>query len=77
MRKTMALERTEHEKMRAGELYAAGDPRLVQARARPRQLTRLFNASGGDEDGLRASLLRELFSSMGTNFLIEAPFFCD
>ena len=77
MRKTMAPERTEHEKMLAGELYDAGDPGLAQARARARRLTGFFNRSNEGEDDLRASLLRELLGSMGTNVLIEPSFSCD
>lgn len=73
----MEPERTEHEKMLAGELYDASDPGLVQARARARRLTRLFNASSEDEDKLRASLLCELLGAMGTNVLIEPSFSCD
>ncbi len=69
--------RTEREKMLAGELYVAADPELTQGRLRARRLTRLFNASREDEAELRISLLKELFGAVGANVWIEPPFYCD
>ena len=69
--------RTERDKMLAGDLYSADDPELTQARMRARRLMRLFNASREDELELRASLLRELCGNIGANVWIEPPFYCD
>ena len=70
-------ERTEREKMLAGELYDAADPQLMAARLRARQLTRQYNQSHEDEDAFRADLLRELFGAVGQRVVIEPPFRCD
>lgn len=70
-------ERTEREKMLAGELYDSTDPELTALRMRARQRTRRFNQSNEDESGLRRSLLHELFGTVGEHLLIEPPFHCD
>ena len=70
-------ERTEREKMLAGELYRAWDPELLAARRRARALTRRYNASHEDEAELRESLLRELLGAAGAAATIEPPFSCD
>ena len=70
-------ERTEQEKMLAGELYDASDPDLTATRLRARQLTRQYNQSREDEDALRAEVLRELLGATGQRVAIEPPFHCD
>jgi len=45
-------ERSEREKMLAGELYDASDQQLAAARLRARQLTRRYNQSREDEGDL-------------------------
>ena len=68
---------TEKEKMLAGELYDAMDPRLVQERRRARDLLRTLNHSRDEERELRTSLLGELVGAVGEGVWIEPPFFCD
>lgn len=68
---------TEKEKMLAGELYDATDPRLVAERRRARDLTHALNETRDAERELRLSILRELFAGMGEGVWIEPPFFCD
>ena len=70
-------ERSEREKMLAGELYDAADPELAALRLRARQLTRQYNQTREDEDDLRESLLREVFGATGERVSIEPPFYCD
>lgn len=70
-------ERSEREKMLAGELYDAADPELAALRLRARQLTRQYNLTREDEDDLRESLLREVFGATGERVSIEPPFYCD
>jgi maltose O-acetyltransferase len=62
---------TEREKMLRGDLYDATDPVLVDGRARARRLMQQFNATRD------FAVLRELLGSMGTNAIIEPPFYCD
>mgnify|MGYP005839477447 FL=1 len=68
-------ERTERERMLAGELYDASDAELTRMRRAARRLTGIYNASGPDDD--RDSILRRLFGRMGTGVLIDPPFYCD
>jgi len=69
------VERTEEQKMLAGELYRAGDPQLVAARRRCRDLLRRIEAE--PEDDARAALFRELLGSFGDSSFIQPPFRCD
>ncbi len=79
------MERTEKQKMLAGELYYAADPDLIAERKRARQLTRLYNSTTENEleqrDALRpasrSQILQELFGTVGANAEIEPPFYCD
>jgi maltose O-acetyltransferase len=70
-------EKTEREKMLAGELYVAADPALTQERRRARRLTRLYNATTEEEPERRLELLRELLGHAGAAITIEPPFHCD
>lgn len=70
-------DRSEREKMLAGELYDASDAELVAARLRARALTRRYNESREDERPLRSKLLGELFGAVGERGFIEPPFHCD
>jgi maltose O-acetyltransferase len=72
-----ATERTEREKMLAGELYDAADPALTEERRRARRLTRLYNATTEEEPERRMALLRELLNHVGVGITIEPPFHCD
>jgi len=69
--------RSEREKMLAGEAYDPGDPGLVAARARARELCRALNAAGEDEPDARRRLLRQLFGAGGDTVRLQPPFFCD
>lgn len=68
---------TEHEKMRSGALYNAGDEALQRARMQARKLTRLFNHSAMEAGEYRGELLEELFAACGKNLYIEPSFRCD
>ncbi|ELZ94060.1 maltose O-acetyltransferase [Haloferax mucosum ATCC BAA-1512] len=68
---------SEKEKMLAGELYDANDPKLVAERKRARGLTRRFNETDETETERREELVRDLFGEVGDSFEIEPPFRCD
>lgn len=70
-------ERSEWDKMVAGELYDAYAPELVEARKGTRAMLRRYNASTEDQGPFRLSLLRELLGSTGARLEIEPPFRCD
>jgi maltose O-acetyltransferase len=70
-------ERSEREKMLAGELYDASDAELTALRLRARGLTRQYNATREDAHDERATLLRELLGGVDGRVVIEPPFYCD
>jgi maltose O-acetyltransferase len=69
--------KTEKEKMLAGDPYLASDPELVAARNRARRLMREINQTVGEEVDQRRALLAELLGEMGEGVYIEPPFYCD
>jgi len=73
----MTRNRSEKEKMLAGELYRAADPELLAERVEARRLMRLFNATREDEPDRRADLLAQLFGRVGPTVEVEPPFYCD
>ena len=66
---------SEKDKMLAGELYRASDPRLVAERRRCRTLLEAFNTEPDEER--RLAVLRELLSRIGSGSFIQPPFACD
>jgi maltose O-acetyltransferase len=63
--------------MLAGELYDPGDPELVAAHGRARDLCRALNATRADEGEERRRIARVLFGAGGESVRITPPFFCD
>ncbi len=70
-------ERSERERMLAGEPYLASDPELVSMRRRARRILRQYNTSTEDDPLLRSQLLGDLFGQIGDGAEIEPPFHCD
>jgi maltose O-acetyltransferase len=68
---------SEKEKMRAGKLYAASDPVLVQERIRAKQLLHRLNVTEYLLADAAKQILAELLPHTGANFYIEPPFHCD
>jgi acetyltransferase-like isoleucine patch superfamily enzyme len=73
----MQPDRTEKQKMLAGELYWAADTELVAERRRAARLTREYNATTEEEVEQRSHFLQELFGQVGSKIYIEPPFRCD
>ncbi|MBC8121248.1 MAG: sugar O-acetyltransferase [Gemmatimonadaceae bacterium] len=73
----MERQRTEKQKMLAGEFYLAADPELTAERARARRLMRIFNSTTEEELLSRLQLLQELLGSVAQDIEIEPPFYCD
>jgi maltose O-acetyltransferase len=71
------LEKTEKQKMLAGELYLASDPELVTGRQRAYRLTQLYNTTTEEEQESRSRLLHELFGELGSGCQIVPSFYCD
>jgi len=68
------MDKTEKQKMLAGELYRAVDSELVAERQRARRLTRFYNSTTEQELETRSQILHELF---GANVEIYPSFYCD
>jgi maltose O-acetyltransferase len=70
-------ERSEKEKMLAGDLYRAMGPELAADAARADRLLRAYNAASAEDPAGRSVLLAELLGSVGTDVRVRAPFYCD
>ncbi len=71
------MDKTEKQKMLAGELYRSSDPELVAERQKASHLTGLYNSTTEQEIEKRMQILFELFSAAGPTIEIEPPFYCD
>jgi maltose O-acetyltransferase len=72
-----ASQKTEKQKMLAGELYLASDPELATEHLGACRLIRLYNATTEYELERRVQILRELFGRVGANPSITPTFYCD
>ena len=70
-------ERTQRERMLAGELYIADDPELAVDALRARRLQDEFNRTDADAADERRRILGELLGAFGPDSEIRPPFFCD
>lgn len=70
-------ERSEKEKMLAGELYRATGPELTGERRAAQHLLARYNATGPDDAAGRMALLRQLFGAVGDGADIQPRFHCD
>ena len=70
-------QRTEKEKMLAGELYRATGPDITADALRADRLLRAYNATGTEEDARRSALLHELLGSVGQSTTVRSPVYCD
>ncbi|MBO6054597.1 MAG: sugar O-acetyltransferase [Oscillospiraceae bacterium] len=73
----MSSERTEREKMLAGEWFLTGEPELSAAKARAREICTEYNATGEHERENRTRIIKELFGKCGDRPFIKPPFHCD
>jgi len=70
-------QRSQRDRMIAGELYIADNPQLAADNLRALTLTREFNASDPADPKARLALLRELLGSLGDGTEIRPPLYCD
>lgn len=73
----MAVDRSEKQKMLAGELYLASDPEIVADFRRADRLLRDYNATVSEEEARRRELLGQLLGHVGDGVLLRPPFHCD
>ena len=69
--------RSQHDRMRSGDLYLADDPDLVRMRRRARALEERFNRADAVDGQGRTAILRELLGGFGDGSEIRPPFHCD
>lgn len=69
-------ERSEREKMLAGEPYRAGDAELVAARHKARRLCQQLNALPPEDEAAAQAVVEDLLGQP-SNAYITPPFFCD
>lgn len=69
--------KNQQERMIAGKLYIAEGEDIVRASDKSERLTYEFNHSRHTEKARRQALLRELFGSIGKNFVVKPTFRCD
>ena len=71
------MEKTELQKMLAGELYDASDVELVAGRSRARKLFMQYNALSYDDKPGKTAVLKELLGGFENQIDIQSPFYCD
>jgi maltose O-acetyltransferase len=70
-------DRSEREKMLAGELYDPLDAELVAARERARDLCRALNGTRESQRSERRRILEDLLGAGGDTVWMQPPFYCD
>ena len=68
---------TEKEKMLAGELFYSPDEQLKEERLRAKELLYDYNHLRPDETDKKETLIKKLLGSIGQEFSIGQPFYCD
>ncbi|KAB8335479.1 sugar O-acetyltransferase [Scytonema tolypothrichoides VB-61278] len=71
------MEKTEKQKMLAGELYFASDLELIAERNFALRLQRMYNSTTEEQQEQQSQILQELFGKVGENIKILPPFHCD
>jgi maltose O-acetyltransferase len=74
---TKVGDRTEKEKMLAGELYSASDPELQADQQAAHAWMVRYNTSSAASVSARHVLLREQLGAVGQGAVIRPPFYCD
>ncbi len=70
-------DRSQRERMLAGDLYDATDPELAAERHRARTLLRRFNAADPAEADAAHAILRQLLGTFAAGAEVVAPLHCD
>ena len=70
-------EKTEKNKMLAGELYRAGDRELLVERRRAQEVLAQYNETPDDGKDLRNALLRDFLGAVGEGTVVLPTFTCD
>ncbi|GLS44553.1 maltose O-acetyltransferase [Methylobacterium brachythecii] len=71
------MDKSEKQKMLAGELYRPGDPEIQADIAANKAWMVRYNAASAAPPAERRALLLEHFAHVGAHAVIRPPFFCD
>ncbi|MGE0750661.1 MAG: sugar O-acetyltransferase [Variibacter sp.] len=71
------MQKSEKEKMLAGELYRPGDAEIQADLAATKNWLVRYNAALGQSTEERRALLRERFGAVGDGAVVRPPFHCD
>jgi maltose O-acetyltransferase len=71
------MEKTEKQKMLAGELYLAEDAELTAERKQASRLLQNYNSTTQEQQEERQQILQELLGKLGQKATILPPFQCD
>lgn len=71
------MERTQKERMLAGELYFANDPELSREQLRAQKLLERFNTTEATQEAERTDLLKELCGYFGKAAVVKPTMRCD
>lgn len=71
------MEKTEKQKMLAGELYLSDDRELIADSQRASGLLHKYNSTTIEQKEQRHQILQELFGKVGKQISIVPPFHCD
>lgn len=74
---TSGDDRSQRERMRAGDLYIADDPELIADHLRAMRLMESYNHSPTADATLRRRILGELLGYFGADSEIRPPLYCD
>jgi maltose O-acetyltransferase len=69
--------RTQRQRMLAGDLYLADDPQLEEEARRARRLQDELNRTSADQGAERRQILEQLLGELGEGVEIRPPFYCD
>jgi maltose O-acetyltransferase len=69
--------RTHHERMLAGDLYIADDPRIFEAQQAAVRAAARFQAAYDEDPGQAQRLAAELFGAFGEGAFVRAPVYVD
>ncbi|HLO83950.1 MAG TPA: sugar O-acetyltransferase [Nostocaceae cyanobacterium] len=71
------MEKTEKQKMLAGELYLSEDMELTAGRKRASRLLRRYNSTTEEQEQEQQKILTELFANIGEKAQVIPPLHCD
>jgi maltose O-acetyltransferase len=70
-------DRTQRQRMLAGDRYLADDPVLMAENCRAMGLCEQYNSAPGTDPSERSRILSDLLGSIGEDSVLRPPFYCD